>query len=201
MPVSRRAGTTTITRTVNGREVIAGFHVRVVEETMRATLTQMRVLAEESRELIIDKLMAAKPQRPGKIAVDRPERLRRRNMPTVDRRPFRHRALAASTVRGKASAEEDGRKLIATGAYIEGIEVFKGMKNGKAYYTVRPKPGMHPDAGVTHRVLAAFHEFGTSTMPARPHWRPVLRIVKRELRRMGREARAVGLREAIRGAR
>jgi len=194
------AGITVVTHTVNGREVISGFHARVVSETMRAGLVQIRVLAEEGRELIIDKLMAVTPARPGAVVVERPPLLRRREIQTVDRRPFRHAPLAERTVENKVQREQDGRKLIATGAYIEGIEVFKGTRAGKTYYTVRPKPGMHPDAGVTHRVLAAFHEFGTSRMPPRPHWAPVIRIVRRELRRMGPEVQAVALRTAIREA-
>jgi len=190
-----------VTRTINGREVISGFHARVVDATLQAGLVQARIMAEESRELILDKLLAATPQRPGQREVERPRRLRRREIPTVERRAFRHAPLAEPTVKDKAAREQDGRKLIATGAYIEGIEVFRGMRQGQPYYVVRPKPGQHPDAGVTHRVLAAFHEFGTSRMPARPHWSPCIRIVRRELRRLGPQIRAVAMRTAIRQAR
>jgi len=195
-------GVEVVTRTgPDGRERITSFHADLYKQLEGATATQLRVLAEESRELILDKLYNGTSRPPGRRRVPRPERMRRPEIPTSERRPYRHKALAESTVQDKARAELDGRRLIATGEYTYGIEVFRGKRAGSVYYIVRPKPGQHSRAGVTHRVLAAFHEFGTSQIPARPHWRPVLRVVRDELRNRRDEVRAVALRTAIRGRR
>lgn len=195
-------GIRVITRTdPNGREIIDSFHIMAFQGLLGLLLEQIRVLSEESREIVVDKLYAGITRPPGVKRVDKPPRLRRTDIPTVERRPFRHRALADSTLRKKEAAEQDGRRLIASGEYTYGIEVFKGMRGGKPYYIVRPKPGMHPDAGVPHRVLAAFHEFGTSRTPKRPHWGPTLRILKRILARSEPKVRAVAFRTAIRQVR
>jgi len=200
--IKTRDGVEVVKRTgPDGKERITSFHITLFKKLEEATLTQLRVLAEESREMILDKLFAGSARFPGKRVVSRPPQLRRSDIPTSERRPYRHPPLADSTVTKKANAQQDGRRLIATGAYVEGIEVFRGSKNGVPYYTVRPKPGKHPDAGVTHRVLAAFHEFGTSKMPARPHWGPVLRVLRRVMEQRGPEVRAEAMRLALREAR
>jgi hypothetical protein len=178
---------------------VKAFHIVAYEQLRAIGLVQIRILAEESRELVLDKLYGQTPQAPGQVRVARPRPLRRSDIPTIDRRPANLRKLADRTVQDKASAEQDGRKLIRTGAYTYGIEVFKGSKGGVTYYTVRPKPGKHPDRKqLTHRVLAAMHEFGTKKMPKRPHWGPALRTVKRVLRERGADTRAEALRRAIR---
>lgn len=202
--IKTRAGIEVVKRTgPDGKERYTSFHVKLVEKLGEVTLTQLRVVAEESREMILDKLFAGSARFPGSRVVSRPPpgSARRLDIPTSDRRPYRHAPLADSTVARKAALDQDGRRLIATGEYAYGIEVFRGTKNGKRYYTVRPKPGKHIDSGVTHRVLAAFHEFGTSKMPARPHWGPVLRVVKRIMDTSRPDIRAEALRLALRGAR
>lgn len=200
--LTTREGIEVVTRTgPDGREIIDSFIIRLVEATREATLTQLRVLAEESRELILDRLYGQTPQRPGQVRVDRPRPLRRSEIPFADRRPASLRRLAERTVEDKVRKREDGRKLIATGEYTYGIEVFKGKRQGETYYTVRPKPGLHPTRRIPHRILAALHEFGTSRMPKRPHWGPVLRVVERVLRERGPDVRAVALRTAIREVR
>lgn len=192
-------GVQLVTRTgPDGRERIESFHAVLYRKLREATLTQIRVIAEESREIILDKLFAAPPARGMQARAVRPRRLRRQEIRGVDRRPYRHTALAKRTVEKKKASREDGRKLIATAAYAYGIEVFKGTRGGEPYYTVRPKPGKHPERGVTHRVLAGMHEFGTTKMPKRPHWGPALRMVRQVLQAQGPEVRAKALREAIR---
>jgi hypothetical protein len=191
-----------VTRTgPDGREIIESFIIKLVEATVEASLTQIRVLAEESRELILDRLYNQTPQAPGEARIERPRPLRRPRIKFTDRRPASLRRLADSTVYEKNRLKQDGRKLIATGEYTYGIEVFKGMKKGQPYYTVRPKPGLHPSRNITHRVLAALHEFGTSNMPKRPHWGPVLRKLQKVLKDEGRQVRAVALRQAMRAVR
>ena len=199
LKMSSREGRELVTRVgPDGKPIIESFHLRLYRRLAEATAVQLRVIAEESREMVVDRLYAARPQRPGQVVVDRPPIARREDIPIADRAPFRHAPLAPSTVKKKNDAEQDGRKLIATGDYTYGIEVFKGTEKGETYYTVRPKPGKHPDAGVTHRVLAAFHEFGTSKMPKRPHWGPVLRAVKGVVDSKRKSIKAEALRKALR---
>lgn len=185
-----------------GKPIITSFHVTLIDAALEAGAVQLRVLAEESRELILDKTFAG-PVAPGaKARVTRPLRLRRPEIPTVQRRAYMGmRKLAPRTVKKKIAAEQDGRKLIADGDYMYGIEVFKGTRKGEVYYTIRPKPGPHPSAGVTHRVLAAWLEYGTKKMPKRPHWGPVRKIVLAVLREQGTEVHAVALRTALRKVR
>jgi hypothetical protein len=197
--MTTREGRELVTRTgPNGKPIIESFHLRLYKKLAEATAVQLRVIAEESREMVLDKLYAARPQPPGAAVLPRPPQERRPDIPSAERRPFRHAPLAPRTVDRKADAGQDGRKLIATGEYTYGIEVFKGTAGGETYYTVRPKPGMHPEAGVTHRVLAAFHEFGTSKMSKRPHWGPVLAAVKAIVATRRKKIRAEALRKALR---
>jgi len=191
--------------------------VSLVKSSMEATAHQNRVLAEETRELIIDRLMAALPQAPARDQVDRPERLRRPDISTVNRAPFssnEHPPLAESTVRRKARLGLDGRKLIETGELIGSIEIFRGVEKGQPYYMVRLEPRQHrgsksPNAeehgrgptAISLNRLMRMHEFGTSRMPARPTWRPVSReIIDYWLGLPHRETiKAAALRALLRG--
>jgi len=163
--------------------------ISLARSSMEATAHQNRVLAEETRELIIDRLMAAVPQPPGRATAERPPRLRQ-GPPTVPRSPYRHRKLKKATVRRKARLGLDGRKLIESGELIDGIEVFRGVEKRQPYYMVRMAPRKHkgsqsPTAeergrgphDITLNWLMRRHEFGTSRMPARPVWRPTARDI------------------------
>lgn len=186
--------------TIDGKKgrKITGFFAALPHATVEATANQLRVLAQESRELIVDKTYAGRARPPGRRRSPRPpNKAQRQDIPGSERKRYPHVALADRTVEKKARREQDGRPLIARGIYIPGIEVFKGERNGMPYYIVRPKPSMHPDAKVSHRVLAAILEYGTSTVPPRPHWAPVLRIVLQELKRRGPDVRAEALRLAV----
>ena len=181
------------------RRKVEGFFANLPNATLEATVDQLRVLSQESRELILDKLYAGRARPPGRRRVARPEReAQREDIPGASRRPFRHQALADSTVERKDRDEKDGRPLIASGDYTYGIEVFKGQQKGVTYYMVRPKPGIHREARVSHRVLAAILERGTSSVPPRPHWGPTFRVIEQELRRLGPEVLAEALRRAVR---
>lgn len=193
-----REGKELVVRTdPKGNRIIESFHIRLYRELNEVGAVELRVTAEESRELVLDKLYAARPQAPGQAVVARPETARRPDIPTAARRPFKHTPLAESTVERKVAREQDGRKLIEKGDYTYGIEVFKGVEAGETYYTVRPKPGKHP-SGLTHRVLAAMLEDGTSKMPKRPHWGPTLRQVKEIVKGRRKKLRAEALRRALR---
>lgn len=171
----------------------ANIAVLVKDTFVQATTDQLRVAAEETRELILDRLFAASPQRPAQAVVSRPSPLRpgppRRTfdigpmMP--ERGPLRHRHLRRFYVRRKARRQEDGRKLIATGLLVNGLEVFKGEQAGIPYYIVRPLPEeVHthrrpsdsaPRSPISFRKLWKVHEFGSARarVPARPTWGPV----------------------------
>lgn len=181
---------------------------------MDATATQLRVIAEEVRELILDKLFAGPLFRdpPGaERRVNRPKVLRRSNMMREARRPYRHPPLAERTRERKANRDNalDGRKLIETGAYVEGIEVLRTeRKDTGVVYRVRPAPrpheGFDPNSGpISHRMLARVHEFGSQrhNIPARPHWGPAIRAAMRTFDRLPWEVQALALREALRGIR
>lgn len=197
--LTSREGRELVTRTdPNGKEIIESFHLRLYRKLEEATATQQRVLAEESREMVLGRLYAARPQPPGVAAIPRPPQLRRPDIPTAERRPFRHAPLAPETVKRKAEEGDDGRKLIEKGEYTYGIEVRKGTENGETYYIVRPKPGVHPGSNVTHRVLAAFGEYGTRNQPKRPHWGPTLAKVKELIESRRKTIKAEALRKAVR---
>ena len=171
-----------------------------------ATVTQLRVIAEETREMIIDKLMAAEPQAPGTIIVPRPRRKRRAGGELADRTPYDHEPLKDWYAKKKARLELDGRKLIASGDYIRGIEVFKGKQASGVYYMVRPEdrlhvpvPGLSGTKPIMLKRLARVLEFGSAKhkVPPRPHWRPVLRAIMGRFRFLRRTIRAEALRLAL----
>jgi len=168
---------------------------------IEASATQLRVVAEEGRELLLDRLFAADPQAPAQIIANRPPKERRPEIPGAVRGPFSHRPLTQAWVSRKAREGLDGRKLIATGDYMEGIEVFRGVQQESGvYYMVRPARRKHRPSGLTLRRIARIHEFGSATIgiPARPHWGPVTRDVIRRARQLGPTVRAVALRRALR---
>jgi hypothetical protein len=177
----------------------------VIRSTVEATAVQLRVLAEETRELIIDRLMATPIQRPGVRVVQRPVRLRQGVGPTADRRPFDFDRLRNWYARKKRRLGLDGHFLIASRDYIEGIEVFKGKQQSGVYYMVRPAQRFHVPSEVSSTsnimlsLLARVLEFGSAKhrVPARPHWRPVLRAVIARVRFARRDIRAAGLRQFI----
>jgi hypothetical protein len=168
--------------------------------TAEATATQLRVLAEETRELILDKLFAG----PGRAVVQRPLKIRPAP-PGANRTPFRHRALSERHARKKERKGLDGRKLIETGNYLENIEVFRGEQQSGVYFMLRPKRAKHvgedPSSGeISFATLARVHEFGSARhgIPARPHWGPAIRAALRRFRQLPAEVRAAALRAALR---
>jgi hypothetical protein len=151
----------------------------VMRSTVSATVDQLRVLAEESRELVLDRLFAARAQAPASIVVTRPARVAP-SIKTASRAPYRHRALTQKWVQRKARDSQDGRKLIATGDYAQGIEVFKGKQASGVYFIVRPADRKHVPSGLRLPMLARVHEFGSAKhkIPPRPHWGPAVRDVR-----------------------
>jgi len=71
----------------------------------------------------------------------------------------------------------DTRILIATRDYIDnGIGTYKK----KDYVFVGPLPGRHKKSKLTYVQLSRYLEYGTTTMPARPLWRPLKSVVIRK---------------------
>jgi hypothetical protein len=171
---------------------------------MELSAVQFRVLAQESRELLIDKLMAATPQRPGTVTVQRPPRISKSRIPTTERRAFRHRPLSQPYVQKKAREALDGRKLIATGDYIEGIEVRKAtLPDVGVVYGVGLESRNHEPSGLPLVALARILERGSAAarIPPRPHWKPVHRAMRARLRTVADNVMAEAMRRALREVR
>jgi len=169
---------------------------------VEGTAVQLRVLAEEARELLLDRIFAATPAPPGGNVVDRPSVVRRADIPRATRTAFPFAPLSRGHVLHKARTGEDGRILLATGDYMRGIEVFRGVqKRGGVYYMVRPEQRVHEPSGLQLSRLARLMEMGSAQhrIPARPHWGPTTRDVLRKFDQQTQLVRAQVLREALRG--
>lgn len=177
---------------------------------VEATAIQLRVTAEEVREMVLDRLFAGGPSPGTRVVVDRPKR-RRPSVRGVPRAPFRHAPHAERTLRRKRreDVDLDGRKLIETGDYVRGIVTWK-VKSARAgvYYRVglrsRQHRGFSPASGdITLLQLALTHELGSAehNIPARPHWRPTVRAVLKVFRRQAPDVSADVLRRAVRSMR
>lgn len=70
----------------------------------------------------------------------------------------------------------DPRTLIATQRYVNSIQAVMAP-DGTWSVEVPPLP-LRPGSRRTLQDLGRWLEFGTRNMPARPHWRPVLRMWK-----------------------
>lgn len=168
---------------------------------VEATATQLRVLAEESRELLLDRIFAARPRAPGRAVVDRPPRARLPKVPTAPRRAFPFAPLSKRHRQYKARHGQDGRILVATGDYVEGIEVFRGEQvGGGVYYMVRPAARTHEPSGLRLTTIARILELGSARhkIPARPHWSPTVRDVIRRFEQEAPTVRAKALRTSLR---
>lgn len=187
----------------------------VVGSVVTATANQLRVLAEEARELIRDRVFQGVPEAPGRVAVARPPRFRAKNIPAVTRDAGAFLGLKRRTILRKARARRprlDGRILLASGDYMRNIEIFRGDQpaNGGVYYMVRPAqqkhaPGPHgsDSSPINLSLLAKVHEFGSAKhkIPARPVWGPAVRRITQLMRAMRPTIRAEALRLAARQVR
>lgn len=207
---NRTAVRTTAHVQVGGKRIpikaVHGFIPILMDAMLEATAVQLRVIAEESRELLIDRIFAGAPQpttgaHAPNLSAERPARIRPARIRTR-RGPFQPplAELAEDYANRKAREGADGRILLALGDYVKGIEVFRGeQKEGGVYYMVRPAAREHEPTGVLLSKLARWLEGGTSRMPPRPHWAPVLRQVKQHLndRKVRRDVLSVALRLAL----
>ncbi len=78
----------------------------------------------------------------------------------------------------------DPRILIATGRYIHAIQPIQQL-DGSWVVGVPDEP-LRPGSRYTLKDLARWLEYGTRTMPARPHWRPAKNVWQTKLYQMKR---------------
>jgi len=192
---------------VGGRRVplkaIKGIMQMLPRVVMEATANQLRVAAEETRELIIDKILAGQPAAPARSVVGRPRRISRSPIPSAERKSFTLAPLSAKWVVEKAARRLDGRTLVATGDYIRGIEVRKATIPGAGVaWGVGLESRNHEPSGLPLIALARILEAGSAAakIPPRPHWRPTRRIVLRKLKLAVPNIRAAALRQLLREA-
>jgi len=81
----------------------------------------------------------------------------------------------------------DPRILIATGRYINAIQPIE-QKDGSWVVSVPAEP-LQPGSRYTLKDLARWLEYGTKTMPARPHWRPAMQIWRTKIYQVRRRVR------------
>lgn len=212
-----RAGTRRITLKPSASPVVAGANAPAAKAfnafrdgAFEATAVQLRVMAEEARELIVQRLYASHAQAPGEALLPTPPVKHIPGLEPVNRSPARYRSLTREHVRRKRNAQppQDGRFLIATGDYLDGIEVKKLKRpDGGPYYVVRLKarkhfiaPGSTTTKPITLMLLARILEFGSRrwNIPPRPHWRPALRDIKARFQRLRRTIKAMSLRASLR---
>jgi len=179
---------------------IKGVMQLLPRAVMEATAVQLRVSAEETRELVIDKILAGS----GRRRAPRPDRISKSKIETSDRKPFKLKPLSPNYARGKELRNEDGRILVATGDYIAGIEVRKANIPGSGVvYGVGLENRNHVPSGIPLAKLAKILERGSAAakIPPRPHWAPTRRIVLRKLKESAIDIQADALRRLLRAAR
>jgi hypothetical protein len=179
---------------------------KIVAGAREATGTQLRVLAEETRQIIVDRAFAGAPQAPGRIVLGAPGWFRRRDIPGVDRKALRYKKLSLAHVLRKRVLGLDGRIFIASGDYLKNIEVLPGVRSrsGIQGYIVRMKPRAHKSVFGSSKILlsllARVLEFGSRRwkIAPRPHWRPAAQAMQTRFKRLPRDIRAAALRAALR---
>lgn len=93
-------------------------------------------------------------------------------------------SLSRSWKSFKARHGLDPRILIATGAYVASIQPRQISKNR---WTVAPAAGVKmANRSKAMSTLGLWLEFGTASMPARPHFRPEIQVAEALLRKEGR---------------
>jgi hypothetical protein len=78
----------------------------------------------------------------------------------------------------------DPRILIATGRYVNSIQPVE-QADGSWVVSIPEEP-LRPGSRYTLKDLARWLEYGTQTMPARPHWRPAQNIWRTKIYQMKR---------------
>jgi len=175
----------------------------LAESQMTATIPQMRNVAWETRDLLIDKALAGSAQ-------GRPTVLTRGDFPRskakgrrAPRQPYpfdrdRRLRLQEDYVDWKVREGYDPRPLLARGDYFRAIVVFESRTKKGVTFEVRLKRGRSKRTGIPFSVLWRWLEFGNSRTKPRPHWRPAARIVAQIVKRIPENARVQAVRDALR---
>lgn len=178
------------------------FIPRFVEEIVSATHPQMRVMAEETRDLLIDKIMAGNTHG-YRVKVARTS-LPKSRLPGVrsERKPFpfdRTAPLTEKYLKRKVREGKDPRILIATGRYLEHIILERQETKNGVFWRVYIQKGK-TKTEITFNMLARILEFGSASrnIKSRPHWRPTARIIGDRMKRVPDNIRAQALRETLR---
>lgn len=169
----------------------------VVDAVVKASAVHLRVVAQASADLLVNKIFA-QPER-GNLVAHKPEPQSLGKGITGGTTPFPFKRLSKAYARYKFRNGLDGRILLATGDYINAIEVFRSdTKEATVTYRVRLKPGVH-NSGMSFTKLGLIHEFGSARakIPARPHWRPVGAEVLKRFSKLPQSVRADGIRKAL----
>jgi hypothetical protein len=105
---------------------------------------------------------------------------------------FNHAPLSRAYYEGKLKAGQDPRILIQSSEYIDSFmyEELTHETEGITFRVGVPNT-LHSGSGLPMKLLQKFLEFGTSRMPARPHWRPQIVLYKDRAPEMGRELRSI----------
>ncbi len=182
------------------------FMTHLVKAEITATIPQLRNLAYESRDLLYEKLLAGTTE-------GYPPVLRRTNFPKSKakgpkgrRTPFpfdRTQPLDEEYLERKVSEGHDPRKIMATGTYLNAIQVVEGRKKTGPYWYVRLQRGTHRPSGLPYKVLWRLLEYGSAArnVKPRPHWGPTFQLVRKKFARLRPDIRAQALRDAIRSIR
>ena len=175
------------------------FFPELASAEIRATKPQMRHLAMGSATLLVTKILAGDPQgHPTVIKIADLSNVPKGYVPTRDRKPFQHFPLEETYVEEKVWKEQDPRPLIATGFYIDHIEVTEKESNTGTLWVVNVPDIMHEPSGVPLPTLVGWLEYGNAKIHARPHWRPTAVVVKNKWKRLPKSIRVDALKEALR---
>jgi len=92
--------------------------------------------------------------------------------------------LSSGYAKRKRMLGLDPRILIATGRYVNSIQPMQ-QPDGSWIVSIPDEP-LRPGSKYTLKDLARWLEYGTQTMPARPHWRPAQNIWRTKIYQMKR---------------
>ena len=95
--------------------------------------------------------------------------------------------LSSGYAKRKRMLGLDPRILIATARYVRSIQATQ-LRDGTWIVAVPEEP-LSPGSKYTLRDLARWLEYGTRTMPARPHWRPAAQLWRTKIYQVRRRAR------------
>jgi hypothetical protein len=94
---------------------------------------------------------------------------------TIKKQRYNWKPLSEPYKQHKENKRLDPRIYIASGETLSKI-IVKKTKRG---YFVGMAEGKHSKAGLEYGTLMAIHEWGNSTNPARPIWRPAISVFSR----------------------